>query len=144
MICTFAHWLDLQGIKAVPLRCGIGMLLLFVIGCSSAAEMAAKHEGVSVSDIEDCETRLCFLKLGPEILDKKENGDGSLTEIYRVKRERGSSARSFTHGVLSLGTLGVWNVVGTPIEGLMSSDEFIVFRVFYDTKEKAKKVEIQD
>jgi hypothetical protein len=87
---------------------------------------------------------LCFLKLGPEILDKKENADGSLTEIYRVKRERGSSARSFTHGVLSLGTLGVWNVVGTPIEGLMSSDEFIVFRVFYDNKEKAKKVEIQD
>ncbi|HET9131226.1 MAG TPA: hypothetical protein VFO86_09780, partial [Terriglobia bacterium] len=73
---------------------------------------------------EDCETRLCFLKLGPEILDKKENADGSLTEIYRVKRERGSSVRSFTHGVLSLGTLGVWNVVGTPIEGLMSSEEF--------------------
>jgi len=26
----------------------------------------------------------------------------------------------------------------------MSNDEFIVFRVFYDTKEKAKKVEFQD
>ena len=144
MVYTLVYGLNLQVIKTVPLRCALGMLLLHVIGCSSAAEMAAKHEGVSVSDIEDCETRLCFLKLGPEILDKKENGDGSLTEIYRVKRERGSSARSFTHGVLSLGTLGVWNVVGTPIEGLMSSDEFIVFRVFYDTKEKAKKVEIQD
>ncbi len=119
------------------------MFLPLVIGCGSAAEMAAKHEGVSVSDIEDCDARLCFLKLGSEILDKKENADGSLTEIYRVKRERGSSIRSFTHGVLSVGTLGVWNVVGTPIEGLLSSDEFIVFRVFYDTNEKAKKVEIQ-
>ena len=48
-----------------------------------------------------------------------------------------------THGLLSLGTLGIWNVVGTPIEGLMSSEEFIVFRVFYDTQEKAKKVEVQ-
>ena len=117
--------------------------LALTMGCSSAAEMAAKHEGVSESDIEECEVRLCFLKLGPEILDKKENKDGTLTEIYRVKRERGSSVRSFTHGVLSLGTLGIWNVVGTPIEGLMSSDEFIVFRVFYDASEKAKKVEIQ-
>jgi hypothetical protein len=114
-----------------------------VLGCGSAAEMAAKHEGVSESDIRDCETRLCFLKLGSEILDKKESADGSLTEIYRVKRERGSTIRSLGHGVLSLGTLGIWNVVGTPIEGLMSSEEFIVFRVFYDTKEKAKKVEIQ-
>jgi hypothetical protein len=34
-------------------------------------DMAAKHEGVSESDIEDCETRLCFLKPGPEILDKR-------------------------------------------------------------------------
>jgi hypothetical protein len=117
--------------------------LSIVVGCSSAAEMAAKHEGVSESDIEDCETRLCFLKLGPEILDKKENRDGSLTEIYRMKRERGSTLRFLGHGVLSVGTLGIWNVVGTPIEGLMSSDEFIVYRVFYDAKEKAKKVEIQ-
>lgn len=117
---------------------------MFLCACGgSAAEMAARHEGVSVSDIEDCEKRLCFLQLGSEILDKKENPDGSLTEIYRVKRARGSSIRSFTHGVLSLGTLGIWNVVGTPIEGLMSSDEFIVFRVFYDTQEKAKKVEVQ-
>ena len=129
--------------KSRLLRHSFAIVFPLVIGCSSAAEMAAKHEGVSVSDIEDCENRLCFLKLGSEILDKKENGDGTLTEIYRVKRARGSSVRSFTHGVLSIGTLGVWNVVGTPIEGLMSSDEFIVFRVFYDAQEKAKKVELQ-
>ena len=76
--------------------------------------MAAKHEGVSESDIEDCETRLCFLKPGPEILDKKENSDSSLTEIYRVKRERGTTLRSLGDGVLSVGTLGIWNVVSTP------------------------------
>jgi hypothetical protein len=115
MICTFAHGLSLQVIRSMTLHCGCGVILLLVIGCSSAAEMAAKREGVSVSDIEGCETRLCFLKLGPEILDKKENGDGSLTEIYRVKRERGSSARSFTHGVLSLGTLGYGTRSGPPL-----------------------------
>jgi len=124
-------------------RLYLATLLLIAVGCGSAAEMAAKHEGVSESDIKDCETRLCYLKLGSEILDKKQDPDGSLTEIYRVKRERGSTLRSLGHGVLSLGTLGIWNVIGTPIEGLMSSDEFIVFRVFYDPQEKPKKVEIQ-
>jgi hypothetical protein len=44
---------------------------------------------------------------------------------------------------LSLGTLGIWDVVGTPIEGLKSGEEFIVVRVSYDTQEKAKQVEVQ-
>ncbi|MEE9157240.1 MAG: hypothetical protein V3U60_02475 [Gammaproteobacteria bacterium] len=83
------------------------------------------------------------MALGPEILEKKTNDDGSLTEIYRVRRKKGSSLRSFTHGILSISTLGIWNVVGTPIEGYLSSDDFIVFRVFYDLQEKAKKVEVQ-
>lgn len=119
-------------------------LLLFASGCSSsAADMAAKKEGVTPRQVSRCDTRMCFLGLGSEILDKKENPDGSLTEIYRVKRARGSTIRSFAHGVLSFATLGIWNIVGTPIEGFLSSEEYIVFRVFYDTNEKAKKVEIQ-
>ncbi len=119
-------------------------LLLLGSGCgSSAADMAAKKEGVTPRQVSACDTRMCFLGLGSEILDKKENPDGSLTEIHRVKRARGSTIRSFAHGVLSFATLGIWNIVGTPIEGFLSSEDFIVFRVFYDTKEKAKKVEIQ-
>ena len=119
-------------------------LLLFVVSCTgSASKMAVKHEGVTPRQIGRCETRLCFLALGPEVLETKTNDDGSLTEIYRVRRKRGSSLRSFTHGILSISTLGIWNVVGTPIEGYLSSDDFIVFRVFYDLQEKAKKVEVQ-
>jgi len=119
-------------------------LTLFVVSCTgSASKMAAKHEGVTPRQIGRCETRLCFLALGPEILDTKTNDDGSLTEIYRVRRKKGSSLRSFTHGILSISTLGIWNVVGTPIEGYLSSDNFIVFRVFYDLQEKAKNVEVQ-
>ena len=119
-------------------------LLMFGSGCgSSAADMAAKKEGVSSRQVSRCDTRMCFLGLGSEILDKKENPDGSLTEIYRVKRARGSTIRSFAHGVLSFATLGIWNIVGTPIEGFLSSEDYIVFRVFYDKDEKAKKVEIQ-
>ena len=119
-------------------------LALFIVSCTgSASKMAAKHEGVTKKQIGRCETRLCFLALGPEILNTKTNDDGSVTEIYRVRRKKGSSLRSFTHGILSVSTLGIWNVVGTPIEGYLSNDDFIVFRVFYDLQEKAKKVEVQ-
>lgn len=119
-------------------------LALFLVSCAgSASQMAAKHEGVTPRQIGRCDTRLCFMALGPEILETKTNEDGSLTEIYRVRRKKGSSLRAFTHGILSVSTLGLWNLVGTPIEGYLSSDDFIVFRVYYDKNEKPKKVEIQ-
>jgi len=131
-------------LRRLKRRAIILFLMLFVVSCTgSASKMAAKHEGVTPRQIGRCETRLCFLALGPEVLETKTNDDGSLTEIYRVRGKRGSSLRSFTHGILSISTLGIWNVVGTPIEGYLSSDDFIVFRVFYDLQEKAKKVEVQ-
>ena len=69
--------------------------------------------------------------------------DGSLEEIYQVRRQKGSSLRSFVHGVLSVATLGIWNVVGYPIEGFVSSKDFIVFRVDYDPMGTPQQVEIQ-
>ncbi len=131
-------------LKTLPSRALILFFTLFLTACAgSASKMAAKHEGVTKKQIGRCEKRLCFLALGPEILDTKTNDDGTLTEIYRVRRKKGSSVRSFTHGILSISTLGIWNVVGTPIEGYLSGDHFLVFRVFYDREEKAKKVEVQ-
>jgi hypothetical protein len=50
--------------------------------------------------------------------------------------------RSFTHGVLSGATLGIWNVAGYPIEGFVSSDDFMVLRVRYDRAGTAQYVEI--
>ncbi|WPL11279.1 hypothetical protein Thiosp_01011 [Thiorhodovibrio litoralis] len=72
-----------------------------------------------------------------------QHADGSLEEVYQVSRERGSSLRSFTHGILSVATLGIWNVVGYPLEGFMSSPDFLVFRVSYDAQGEPTKVEIQ-
>ncbi len=130
--------------QRLPNRAIILSLALFAVSYTgSASKMAAKHEGVSTRQIGRCDTRLCFMALGPEILETKTNDDGSLTEIYRVRRKKGSSLRSFAHGILSVATFGIWNVVATPIEGYLSDDDFIVFRVFYDQKEKPKKVEVQ-
>jgi hypothetical protein len=45
--------------------------------------------------------------------------------------------------VLSIGTLGIWNVVGYPIEGFVSDDRYIVFKATYDENGKATRVDIQ-
>ena len=126
-------------------KMAIVLFLAFaVVACvGPAAQKAAEHEGVSPEQIRECEIRACFLALGGEILLSKEKEDGTIMEVYRMKRKRGSSLRSFIHGVLSVSTLGLWNVVGTPIEGYVSSEGYVVVRCFYDKDENATKVEIQ-
>lgn len=111
-----------------------------------AAKKASKQAGVTKSKIAKCETRSCFLGLleyGGDILQSDEKPDGSLEEIYQVRRKKGSTVRSFAHGILSVATLGTWNLVGYPIEGFMSSPDFIVFRVTYDPSGEPTKVEVQ-
>lgn len=112
-------------------------------GCFSAASMASRQKGVTPRQIKRCEDHDCFVFLGGDILKRTELDDGGFYEIYRVKRDKGSTLRSFTHGILSVGTLGIWNVVAVPIEGFASSKDHLVFKVTYDKNEKATKVEIQ-
>jgi hypothetical protein len=111
-----------------------------------ASRKASKQAGATEKEIGKCDTRSCFVGLldyGGEILLSRQQPDGSLEEIYQVRRRKGSSIRSFTHGVLSVATLGIWNIVGYPIEGFMSSADFIVFRVDYDVAGNPEEVEIQ-
>ncbi|WP_143741805.1 hypothetical protein [Thiorhodovibrio frisius] len=111
-----------------------------------AAKKASKQAGATENRIARCETRSCFLGLleyGGQILLAKEQPDGTFEEVYQVRRKKGSTLRSFTHGILSVATLGIWNLVGSPIEGFMSSSDFIVFRVTYDPQGQPIKVEIQ-
>ena len=125
----------------------VAILAVCMVACvGPAAKKASKQSGVTASEIGKCDTRSCFvglLEYGGEMLLSRLQPDGSLEEIYQVQRQKGSTLRSFTHGVLSVATLGIWNVVGYPIEGFVSSKDFIVFRVDYDPAGKPEKVEIQ-
>ena len=125
----------------------VAVLALGMAACvGPASKKASKQSGVTPSEIGKCDTRSCFVGLldyGGQILLSRQQADGSLEEIYQVQRQKGSTLRSFVHGVLSVATLGIWNVVGYPIEGFMSSKDHIVFRVDYDAEGKPEKVEIQ-
>ena len=136
-----------QGIRKLLSCLTLATLVATMPACTGpAAKKASKHAGVTKGKIARCETRRCFrglLEYGGTILKSDEKPDGSLEEIYQVERKKGSTLRSFTHGILSIATLGIWNVVGYPIEGFMSSPDFIVFRVIYDPTGQPTKVEVQ-
>ncbi len=125
----------------------VSLVIASLLACTGpAAKSASRQAGATPRDIGRCEDRACFvglLQYGGEILISRERADGSLEEIYQVRRRQGSTLRSFTHGVLSVATLGIWNVVGVPLEGFVSSADFIVFKVEYDPSGAPRRIEIQ-
>ena len=46
------------------------------------------------------------------------------------------------HGLLDVWTLGIWEVIGTPMEGYMNQSEYFTIRVTYDANDFATRVEI--
>jgi hypothetical protein len=103
--------------------------------CSSSCSvyMAAKgeeepnlanvHRGASRGEIE--------MALGqPKSLTSHEDGKLTANYEYTVGNEP-STGRAVGHGVLDVMTLGLWEVVGTPIEALNQGDKIQV-TVLYD------------
>ncbi|NIP31053.1 MAG: hypothetical protein GTO02_14990 [Candidatus Dadabacteria bacterium] len=123
-------------------------LLLFFASCvGPAANKAKRQYGVTPKEINKCVDKTCFnnllIKYESKILKSDVDEFGNFYEIYRVRKERGSYLRSFIHAILTVGTLGLWNVVGYPLEGFVSDDKYLVFKVTYDEFDIASKVEIQ-
>ena len=109
-------------------------LCLILGGCS--AYRAASNEGVAVTDIKDCKNRACLLSRGMELVQSKETG-GSVVEVYRAvaRKSGGSYFRAAGHGLLSVATLGLWEIAGTPIEGALSNNRgFVVAQARYGGK----------
>jgi hypothetical protein len=109
---------------------------IFLSSCS--VYKAASNEGITVSDINKCKTKGCFLSHGMDILDRHQEDNGKYIETYRaIARKSGLNyLRAAGHGVLDVATLGVWEVAGTPIEGAISNNlGYITARVVFPYKE---------
>ncbi len=104
--------------------------------------MAANKSGNDISKVQSSRTRGQVLSTGAKIIASEKDADGCLVETYQLQKEKGSIARAIMHGVLDVSTLGVWEAVGTPIEGSMNKKEYVSFKVFYDKNEGIKKIEL--
>ena len=103
--------------------------LLLLAGCS--VYKASDLQGATVEDLTKCTNKDCYLGLGAQVLESKVNTDGTSDVIYKVKRKNGNAGRALVYGVADLFTLGLWEIVGTPLEGYVSDNESIVFKVNY-------------
>jgi hypothetical protein len=81
-------------------------------------------------------------ELGTPVWTGKENGQD--VEIYRFIQgysQGVKTGRAVFHGVADVFTLGLWEVVGTPVEMIENGDKVTV-KVFYDENSYVTNAEI--
>lgn len=119
----------------------LSILALSVLSSCSVV-MAARKEGTSIEKVQGCRTRGQFLSLGAYVVSSERLPSGEIVEVYHFQKERGSAARAFMHGLLDVGTMGLWEVVGTPLEASVDENGCFSLKVYYDCEERIKKIEL--
>lgn len=110
---------------------------LLLTGCSVGMAMSGKESpqlgavrvGATRGEIE--------LHLGAPVEIKEENGIRSDIYEYEVGNEP-SAGRAIGHGIMDILTLGIWEVVGTPVEGAQGNKRKIL--ISYDDADVVTKV----
>jgi hypothetical protein len=109
-------------------------LVLFLSLSLSACSviMAARSNGVNPKQLSQCKTRSCLIASGITPIDHEKNKHGQLkSEHFRATMPTGSAARAAMHGLLDVGTFGIWEVAGTPIEAIKGKKTGYVIGVKY-------------
>lgn len=105
-------------------------ILLSLGGCVQRGWVS----GIKAEEVQDCQTRECFVgKDKVEVLEKRQFANGGYSETYKFQLKRGSAGRAAMHGLLDVATLGIWEVVGTPIEATKKK-KYIVVTANYDAQ----------
>ena len=110
--------------------------LLMVGACISLAAcsvvMAAKSNGISPKQLTQCKTRSCLIAEGAVPINSSKNKQGKVyAETFRATMPTGSAARAAMHGLLDVGTMGLWEVAGTPIEAVKGKKTGYVIQAKY-------------
>ncbi len=127
------------------------MLVLFgwcvaVLGANTGCSvvMAAKQPDEKNIDLfaQGTSRDSLLAEFGPPI--NSENRDGKKTDIFKFIQGYSGGAkagRALFHGAADVLTLGLWEVVGTPVEGAFDGDE-MAFKVTYDASDRVEEWEL--
>jgi hypothetical protein len=126
----------MQKVKALIL---VGIILLSS-GCS--VFMAAKQPDKKNVDLFKVGTPRSMLLAEFGMPTVSELRDGKKYEIYKFVQGYSVGAkagRAVFHGAADVLTLGLWEVVGTPVEGVFSGDE-MAYEVRYDDESRVDQI----
>lgn len=126
--------------KKILLGISILGLTLFLQGCSAVMAASGTKEA-NLSALNRGDSRSMVLAKVGQQPSRVVNDGKNIMEIYELERgNEPSTGRAVAHGVLTLGTLGLWEIVGTPLEVVKGEKYFLT--VYYDNNENLEKFEI--
>jgi len=117
------------------------MLVLVGSGCSVGMALSGTEERDTSVFYNGAERSFVQAKVGlPDV--SIQDKDGIWIDTYLiVKGNEPSAGRAIGHGVMDVLTLGLWEVVGTPIELAAGMEDKNRFVIYYDENQKIVNVE---
>lgn len=122
--------------KNVALMSLLALITVLNFGCS--VFMAAKQPSAKNVDLFKIGTPRSMLLAEFGLPTVSEVRSGKKYEIYKFVQGYSTGAkagRAVFHGVADIFTLGLWEVIGTPTEGVFSGDE-MAYEVSYDENDR--------
>jgi hypothetical protein len=118
-------------------------LILFILcsSCSVGMALSGNEQKDTSVFYEGAERSFVHAKVGlPEMAVQDKDGYW-IDTYYIVKGNDPSAGRAIGHGVMDVLTLGLWEVIGTPIELAAGSEQHDRFIIYYDEDKKIHRVE---
>lgn len=126
--------------EKLKMFCVLALSLMFIVGCSvvMAAHQPTRKDFSVLSKGTD-RSRV-VAELGSPLTTEVK--DGKRTDVFSVRQGYSTGARAgraIFHGVADVCTLGLWEVVGTPVEAIASGTEVKV-GVCYDKDDRVTEI----
>ena len=117
------------------------LVCLLVSGCSVGMAMSGQEQKDTSILFPGAPRQVVIAKLGPPETSVKDK-DGNYVDSYViVKGNAPSTGRAVAHGALDVVTLGLWEVVGTPMEMGAGREDVSRVIIYYDATEKIRDLQ---
>lgn len=115
--------------------------LMFLSSCSVGMAVSGKEEMNTSVVYPGVPRQAVISRLGePELSVTDE--DGNKIDTYTiVKGNEPSAARAVMHGTLDVITLGLWEVMGTPMEIIEGQESHSQLIIYYDSEDRIKDIQ---
>ena len=117
------------------------IICLLLQGCSVGMAMSGKEQKDTSILFPGAPRQVVIAKLGPPETSTKDKEGNYIDSYFIVKGNAPSTGRAVAHGALDVATLGLWEVVGTPMEMGAGSEDASRIIIYYDDEEKIRDLQ---
>jgi hypothetical protein len=119
----------------------IVITFLFLQGCSVGMAMSGKEQKDTSILFPGSPRQVVIAKLGPPETSTKDKDGNYVDSYFIVKGNAPSTGRAVAHAALDLFTLGLWEVVGTPMEMGAGREDASRIIIYYDSEQKIRDIQ---